>query len=111
MIDRHRESHALMTIGAALYLHQVPFGALEVDADGGVVSIEEKPTIARTINSGIYIIDPSVLARVPRDRPSTLPALVEDTLEQGGLVRAYDIDDDWLDIGRREELARARGAI
>jgi dTDP-glucose pyrophosphorylase len=111
MIDRHQDSHAVMTIGVARYLHQVPFGCLEVDADGGVVSIEEKPTMARTINSGIYVIDPSVLARVPRDRPSTLPALVEDTLERGGLVRAYDIDDDWLDIGRREELARARGAI
>ena len=111
MIDRHLDSHAMMTIGIARYLHQVPFGCLEVDANGGVVSIEEKPTIVRTINSGIYVIDPTVLARVPRDRPSTLPDLVEDTLEQGGLVRAYDIDDDWLDIGRREELARARGAI
>ena len=50
-------------IGTRRYLHTVPFGCVERDGDR-VTQLEEKPTLEREVNSGIYALDPSVVARV-----------------------------------------------
>src|SRR5437879_852048 len=81
------------------------FGLVETDADGRLLRFREKPTAeeeipTNTINAGIYPIDAALLARIPRDRPSSIereffPALIADGIPSfGWCPRAY-----WRDIG------------
>jgi dTDP-glucose pyrophosphorylase len=37
-----------------------------------------------------------------------MPELIEGLLADGLTVEAFEIEDDWLDVGQREQLARAR---
>ena len=96
------------TIGTRRYLHTVPFGCVERDGDR-VTGLEEKPTLAREVNTGIYALDPSVVGpcrrgrRVDTARPHRRPA------RRGEPVGAFEIEDDWIDVGQREQLAAARG--
>ncbi len=52
---------------------------------------------------------PELLDRIPKDEAYTIPALVEDCLAKGQSVGAFRIEDEWLDIGRPQELGRALG--
>src|SRR5206468_1801600 len=59
------------------------------------------------INAGNYVFEPSVLDRIPADRPAsiereTFPALVDD----GGLY-ALAFDAYWIDAGTPEQYLRA----
>ena len=107
LLDAHADSGAIATIGYRRYLHTVPFGTIERDGDR-IVSLEEKPTLTRDVNAGIYALAPSLVARVGRGRPLALPDLVGDAIDRGEAVGAFAIDDDWIDVGQREQLDRAR---
>jgi dTDP-glucose pyrophosphorylase len=107
LLDTHVAGGYAATLGIYRYLHTVPFGC--VDRDGArIVALDEKPTIVRDVNSGIYALDPSALARLEPGVPSTMPALVDRLLEAGEPVGAFDIDEDWIDVGHRDQLARAQ---
>jgi NDP-sugar pyrophosphorylase family protein len=108
MVDQHMESGATVTVGARRYSLTVPFGCLDVVGQK-IVGLEEKPTLTRLINAGIYVLNPDVLASVPRDQPVTMPELVGRLLSDGLEVRAHEIVDDWIDVGQKEQLREARG--
>jgi dTDP-glucose pyrophosphorylase len=107
LLDFHAAGDFVATIGIRRYLHTIPFGCVD-RADGLVTRVDEKPTIAREVNGGIYALEPELLARVPRGAPSTMPALIEGALGRSERVGAFEIQDDWIDVGQREQLARAR---
>jgi dTDP-glucose pyrophosphorylase len=108
LLDVHIRSGCTATIGIRRYLHTVPFGCVERDGDR-VVALEEKPTLARDVNAGIYALEPSLVRRVAAGRPLAMPDLVGDALERGEPIGAFTIDDDWIDVGQREQLDQARG--
>jgi dTDP-glucose pyrophosphorylase len=107
LLDFHTAGGYDATIGVRRYLHTVPFGCVERDGDR-VLRIDEKPTLSREVNSGIYALDPSVVELIPRGEPSTMPGLIDRLLLDGRLVGGFEIEDDWIDIGHREQLERAR---
>ena len=38
-----------------------------------------------------------------------MPDLIADLLARGEPVGAFEIEDDWIDVGQRDQLAAARG--
>jgi NDP-sugar pyrophosphorylase family protein len=109
MLAFHASGGFDATIGIRRYLHTVPFGCVERTGDR-VTGLEEKPTLEREVNTGIYALQPDVVAMVRRGEPMAMPALVNAILDAGRPVGAFEIEDDWVDVGQREQLALARGA-
>lgn len=109
MIDVHERMGNAITVGTRRYVHTVPFGCVERQGDR-LVGLDEKPTIAREINAGIYALAPSVVQLVAPGQATTMPELISRVLELGDPVGAFDVGDDWVDVGQREQLARARGS-
>jgi len=107
LLDAHAASGAVATVGVRRYLHTVPFGCVERDGDR-IVRLDEKPTLVRDINSGIYALSPAIVARVPAGRASTMPEVLEAALDRGDRVGAFEVEGDWIDVGQREQLDRAR---
>jgi dTDP-glucose pyrophosphorylase len=107
LLDVHASRRNAATVGIYRYLHTVPFGCVDRDGDR-IVGIEEKPTISREVNSGVYVLDPSAVALVDGRTPETMPDLIARLLRRGDPVGAWDVDEDWIDVGHRDELARAR---
>jgi NDP-sugar pyrophosphorylase family protein len=80
-----------------------------VTRDGDrVTALEEKPSIAREVNTGIYAIDPAVVRLVEPGVALTMPELIGRVIDQGSPVGAFEVEDDWIDVGQRDQLARAR---
>jgi dTDP-glucose pyrophosphorylase len=108
LLDFHAGGRHTISIAIRKYFHTVPFGCVELDGDR-IVALDEKPTLSRLVNAGIYVLDPRVVARVPADRESTTPGLIEAAMAAGEEVRALEIEDDWIDVGHKEQFKRARG--
>jgi len=107
MFDFHQEGGYTATIGVRSYSHEVPFGCLEAN-EGRVTSLVEKPTLTQLINAGMYVLSPEIIARVPR-KSFPITNLFEEALQHGHKVGAFEIVDDWIDVGQREQLKQARG--
>jgi dTDP-glucose pyrophosphorylase len=107
LLDTHASGGYVATIGVRKYLHTVPFGTVERDGPN-VVALEEKPTLVREANTGMYALSPELVARVAANERLDMPDLVNGALERGEPVGAFEIEDDWIDVGQREQLDRAR---
>jgi NDP-sugar pyrophosphorylase family protein len=108
LLEFHAAGGHAATLGVRRYVHQVPFGCVDLDGDR-VLRMEEKPQMSALVNAGIYVVEPALLDRVPRDREYTMPALLDDCLARGQKVAAFEIEDDWIDVGQRDQLQQARG--
>ena len=82
-------------------------------SDGRVLAFVEKPALEDAptdmINAGAYVVEPSVLDRIPAGRRvsverETFPAMVAD----GSLFAAADGDVYWIDAGTPEQYLEAQ---
>ena len=106
MVDRHVQTGVEATMAVRDYEMQVPFGVVR-EQDGLIAAIEEKPVQRFMVNAGIYVLSPSVVARVPHG-PFDMPALFDRLLEEGLPTRCHPISGYWLDIGRMGDYERAQ---
>jgi NDP-sugar pyrophosphorylase family protein len=108
--------------GAQATIHLVPvadpsaFGVVPTYDDGEVRAFVEKPPAGEAptswINAGTYVLEPSVLDCIPRDRNvsierETFPAL----LESRGRLYALERDVYWLDIGTPSKYREAHADV
>ncbi|WP_394838065.1 nucleotidyltransferase family protein [Pendulispora rubella] len=107
--EQHASDGTRATIGVRQYYHRVPFGCIEVDGDR-VVALEEKPTLSRVVNAGIYVFSPELIARIPKEY-YPLTQAIEQVITQGETVRAYEVKEDWIDVGQRDQLRQALGDV
>lgn len=110
MLTRHQAEGNHLTVGVKVYSHQVPFGCVTVQ-DGRVQSVEEKPSLVRLVNAGIYVLQPEVVAAIAERQPLQMPDLIGQLLEQGRPVGAFELTDDWIDVGLKENLEKAREGV
>lgn len=110
MLDQHSRGPVAATVGVRRYLHTVPFGCVERDGDR-ITALEEKPTLERDVNTGIYAIAPELAARVAPGEALGMPDLIGGALARGERVDAFEVADDWIDVGQRDQLERARGGV
>jgi dTDP-glucose pyrophosphorylase len=109
LLDHHRDCGAEATIVARHHTVDIPFGVLETSG-GRLKSLLEKPSAHYLINAGIYVLNPESLGRVPKSRVFPKTPRFEAMLAQGREIAVYRMEEDWIDIGRVEDLARANGA-
>ena len=102
----HQDGRFAATMAVRRYGHQIPFGCVDVKR-GRVVRLEEKPILERFVNAGIYVLDPALVRRIPR-RFYPITDLFAACLAQQTPVGAFEIEDEWLDVGQREQLKQGR---
>jgi dTDP-glucose pyrophosphorylase/CBS domain-containing protein len=108
ILDFHQAGGYAATFGVRPYLLDIPFGVAEVDGDR-LVAIREKPTEKMLVNAGIYVLSPAAIRMVPSETEYPITTLFSDCIAAGMKIGAPVIEDEWLDVGRHDELRRARG--
>lgn len=108
MLACHDAGAYAATVGVRPYQTQIPFGVADVEG-GRLVGVREKPTVQMLVNAGIYVLSPKVLPLVAGDEEFPITDLFTRAIAKGLPVGAHVIEDEWLDVGRHDELNRARG--
>jgi dTDP-glucose pyrophosphorylase len=107
LLDKHGGSAADATVCVREHATQIPYGV--VDAHGAdLVAITEKPVVTHLTSAGVYALSGEALGHVPAGAPLDMPALLQDLVQRGRRVRVHRIDEYWIDIGRIDDLERAR---
>jgi mannose-1-phosphate guanylyltransferase/phosphomannomutase len=113
MVRFHRENGALVTVGLTRVPNPLEFGIVIVDDDGRIQRFLEKPTwgqvFSDTVNTGIYVMEPEVLAEVPAGELAdwsgdVFPRL----LKQGAPLFGWIADGYWEDVGTHESYLKAQ---
>ena len=107
MLRFHTDNNAIATMGAREFDMQVPYGVIQAEGSR-LIGIEEKPNQNFYVNAGIYVLSPQVAAFIEPGKPMDMPDLFLRVVKHGDIASVYPIREYWMDIGRIEDLDRAR---
>ena len=107
MLRFHTDSNSTATMGAREFNMQVPYGVIQAEGTR-LVGIEEKPNQSFYVNAGIYVLSPQMAEFIEPGKPLDMPDLFLRGIRKGDIASVYPIRDYWMDIGRIEDLERAR---
>ncbi|WP_299988720.1 nucleotidyltransferase family protein [uncultured Ruegeria sp.] len=107
MLEFHLDQNSCATMAVREHELEIPFGVVETEGFE-IKSLSEKPTYKYFINAGYYVLDRSALDHVPGDKFFDLPSLFDVLRDQKIRTRVFPTSGDWIDIGRPEDLQRAR---
>jgi NDP-sugar pyrophosphorylase family protein len=116
LVRFHDERGAEATIHLTHVTDPSAFGVVPTRDDGEVIAFVEKPPPGKApthwINAGTYVLEPSVLARIPERlavsiERETFPRMLEEPR------RLYAMADDayWIDIGTPEKYLQAHADV
>jgi mannose-1-phosphate guanylyltransferase / phosphomannomutase len=116
MVRFHREQGALVTVGLTRVPDPLEFGIVIADEDGRIQRFLEKPTwgqvFSDTVNTGIYIMEPEVLAEVPPGEPVDWSGDVFPTLlKRGAPLFGFISDGYWEDVGNHGSYLKAQADV
>ena len=106
ILNYHRTNKNELTVVAAIKTFSIPYGTISTSENGLLESIEEKPTLSFKINTGLYILEPSLLNDIPDDFYHITDLMVKLKTE-GRRVGVYPISQNaWKDMGDWNEYLR-----
>ena len=108
LYDFHDKEKNDITLVASAKEYIIPYGTCELNVEGHLFHINEKPKYDFLINTGLYVINPNVLSLIPGNKFYHITHLIEDAKNYGKKVGVFPIDDDaWIDVGNWAEYQRA----
>jgi mannose-1-phosphate guanylyltransferase/phosphomannomutase len=116
LVRFHKENGALVTVGLTRVPDPLEFGIIIVGEDGRIQRFLEKPTwgqvFSDTVNTGIYVMEPEVLAEVPAGQSvdwssDVFPKL----LKRGAPLYGYISGGYWEDVGTHESYLKAQADV
>ena len=112
LVAHHRERGAAATIALKRVDNPLEFGVVITDEEGRIERFLEKPSwgqvFSDTINTGVYVLEPSVLRAIPEDEPYDFSKqLFPDLLERGRPLHGWIGEGYWQDVGTLEQYRQA----
>jgi mannose-1-phosphate guanylyltransferase len=111
LITFHRESGAEGTIALHPVPDPSPFGVVPTDSEGRVTAFVEKPprdeAPTNEINAGTYVLETSVLERIPPQRRVSIERETFPAMVRTGSLFALADEGYWLDTGTPADYLQA----
>lgn len=107
LLSYHISSGNELTIVSALRNFTIPYGVIHSKEHGIVTDMEEKPRMSYFINTGLYVLNPQLIEKIPKDSVFHMTQLAELLMNENYQVGMYPISEDaFLDMGEFEEMKR-----
>ena len=100
LLEKHKSSEALATVLTAPLIS--PHGILDIDDEGRIYRFREKPQLPFWISAGIYVLEQSLVERLPKrgdHELTTFPQLAEE-----GKLNAFRFNAFWRSIDTVKDL-------
>lgn len=104
----HKGRKNKITLISSMKNFIIPYGVCEIKNGGVLGSIREKPEFDYLVNTGMYMLDASVINDIPRNNVYNITDLINDYLEKSKEIGVYPISEkSWLDVGQLEEYQKS----
>ena len=108
LYEFHQKGCYDITLVASAKEYIIPYCTCELNGDGHLSHINEKPKYDFLINTGLYILNPDVLSMIPQNKFYHITLLIEDAKNIDKKVGVFPIDDEaWIDVGQWAEYKKA----
>lgn len=105
--DYHKSNQNELTIVTAVKSIRIPYGVIETGEDGLLTGLKEKPETTYSINTGLYILNPSLLAEIPEGEFFHITDLIDKIMARGARVGCFPVSDSALkDMGEWPEYLK-----
>lgn len=105
----HINDGNIITIVSATKNITIPYGTIELDDKGQVSKLNEKPEFSFLTNTGLYVIHPRFLQKIPSNTFIHITDIIQNCINEGEKVGIYPISEHaWMDMGQLEELEKMR---
>jgi len=97
-----------ITLVAATKEFIIPYGTCVLNKKGHLLKINEKPEFNFLVNAGLYVLNPSVIKLIPKNKFFHITNLIDDLLRKNLKVGVFPIDEnEWIDVGEWAEYKKA----
>lgn len=107
MVAFHKNNGHALTVVGSLQHYRIPYGVLEYKKGGNLKAINEKPEFDMMVNTGLYVLETSTLAYIPKGREFNMNELITLLLAEKCSVGVYPVSENaYADIGQWEEYKK-----
>ena len=106
-IEHHVNTRAVATVCARAHRTEVPFGVIKHEG-GWLTGMSEKPVYENLISTGIYMLSPEALSAIAKGKVTDMPTVLLDLASAKKPVGVFAMDDEWVDVGRHDDLERIK---
>jgi len=107
--DFHKQNGNMITIVAAYKHFTIPYGIINLDSNGEIDTMVEKPEYSFLTNTGFYVVEPEVLSALEDNKAIGFPDIIEQQKGLGKKIGVFPVSEKcWLDMGQLEELEEMR---
>ncbi len=108
MLEFHQHNENAITMVCSMKHSRIPYGVVEINKGGTLKSLHEKPEYDHLVNTGMYIVNPAMLALIPDGKFFHFTDLIEKAKDLGHKIGVYPITEGaWVDIGQLEDYQAA----
>lgn len=112
LLDFHCTNQNEITVVTSLKHIQIPYGVVELGKEGEIEQLSEKPMLNYNVNTGIYVVEASVIKDIPRHQVFHMTDLMNKLLKEKRKIGAYPITDHcWQDMGELKEMYKMSDAF
>ena len=104
----HTKNGYDITLVASAKQYNVPYGICELNGSGSLERIQEKPEYSFLVNTGLYVLNPSVIDMIPDNGLFHITHLMDKVRENKGTIGVYPVSEKaWIDVGQWAEYRNA----
>src|SRR5258705_7100259 len=116
LVRFHKDKGALVTVALAKVPNPLEFGIVITEEDGQIQRFLEKPTwgqvFSDTVNTGLYVMEPEILAEIPPGQVVDWSADVfPKLLDRGAPLYGYVSESYWEDVGTHESYLKVQADV
>ena len=104
----HQSNNYDLTLVASAKEYVIPYGTCELNDNGSLSKINEKPKYNFLINTGFYVLNANLIQLIPDNKFYHITDLISDLRRRKMRVGVYPVyDSSWLDVGQWHEYKQS----
>lgn len=107
LLNFHNNHKADATMAVRIHEWENPYGVVRTKGID-IVDFEEKPIVRNNINAGVYVLEPSVIKEIKKNKNLDMPDLFELLKKKNLKTIVYPVHELWLDVGRPEDYYKVK---
>lgn len=105
--EYHKTNNNDITIVTAVKSIKIPYGVIEAGEGGLMTGLKEKPELTYMINTGVYLLNDSLIEEIPEGEFFHITHLMEKVKARGGRVGCFPVSENaWRDMGEWPEYLK-----
>lgn len=102
----HKNEKNIITMICSLKHIKIPYGVIDINENGKIEKMREKPELSFLTNTGVYIVEPEVIESIKENEVMDFPEIIEILRSKNNeKIGIFPISEkNWMDMGEFEGM-------